>query len=111
MFNIQTEHTDTQYNKSARLSTELIAKTLGIPAEDTRLVEVQRDLLAVLKKEFVARPVEEDYDELSTDEIRDGLRLLEPLYYILPEAMVDAVVEVLDQVLAEREANLLRKRR
>ena len=93
----------------AQESTELIAGTLGIPVDDNRLVEVQRDLLAVLEEDFVVKPSGYDYDEFSTNEIRDALRFLEAdiegsaLDLILPEAMADAVVEVLTQVLTNRE--------
>ena len=111
---------DIQYGikeESAQLSTELIAKTLGIPVGDKRLVEVQRDLLAVLEETCVIKPTVYDYYELSIEEIRRGLYFLEtgildsPLFYILPKAMCDAVVEVLTQVLLKRETDLLAKGR
>lgn len=109
---------DAQYNLKenyAQESTELIAKTLGIPADDKRLVEVQRDLLSVLEEDFVVKPSVYDYDDMSTNAIRDGLRFLEtdivnsPLFDILPMAMCDAIAEVLAEVLLKRESALLAK--
>jgi len=79
---------------------------------DAQLQTLTGNLVSTMVESFVEKPTEYDYDELSTGTIREGLRFLEDgitthfLSRILPEAMVDAVVETLETVLKEREKSL-----
>ena len=111
---------DIQYGIKEEMAQEIvtgIAHTLEYMATEKQLADIQRTLLASLEEDFVVKPTVYDYDELSIEEIRRGLYFLEtgildsPLFYILPKAMCDAVVEVLTQVLLKRETDLLAKGR
>lgn len=109
---------DIQYGIKEEMAQDIISamsETVDGALSDAQLADIQNDLLEALLKDFVVKPTRYDYDDLSIDEVRNGLFFLEkgildsPLNFILPEAMTEAIAEVLTEVLAAREIALLSK--
>ena len=73
---------------------------------EEQLQIIEDNLLDDMRENFLQRPTEYDYDEMSTGEIRDALHFLEtgehPMLY-LQEAIVDALQKSLLAALEERE--------